>query len=326
MRLVLCYPAEPRHVRQIADVSPHAEVIDAGQERIAEEIHNADIFCGHAKVPVDWDRVVSQGRLQWIQSTAAGLDHCLVPSVIDSDIIVCSASGLLADQVAEQTLALVLGLCRGLPVFFEAQRKREFIRRPTRDLHHTTIGIVGLGGNGRRLVEVLRPWKVRILATDYFPFDRPEGVEALWPAENLNELLAVSDIVILTAPLNEQTRGMIDHEKLAIMKPGSLLINVARGPLVVEQDLVAALESGHLGGVGLDVTEIEPLPSESQLWDMPGVIITPHVGGQSARRLDDATDLVCRNLRQWISGGPLINLVDKRLGFPIRHRSDGEQK
>lgn len=322
MRIVLCYPAEARHVQQIADISPHAEVVDAGQERIAEEIHDADIFCGHAKVPVDWDRVVRQGRLQWIQSTAAGLDHCLVPSVIDSDIVVCSASGLLADQVAEQTFALLMGLARSLPVFFAAQRKREFFRRPTRDVHHTTVGIVGLGGNGRRLVEVLRPWKVRMLATDYFPFDCPAGVESLWPAENLDELLAESDIVILTAPLNDQTRGMIDQEKLSRMKPGALLINVARGPLVGETALVEALQSGHLGGAGLDVTEVEPLSTDSKLWDFPNVIITPHVGGQSARRLDDATDLICRNLRRWISGEPLFNLVDKRLGFPVRHPSD----
>jgi len=319
MRIVLCYPLESRHLEQIALIAPAAEIIDAGQEHIANEIHEADIFCGHAKVPVDWDHVVRADRLRWIQSTAAGLDHCLVPSVINSRIVVSSASGLLADQVAEQTLALLMGLCRSLPTFFDAQRRREFIRRPTRDIHHATIGIVGLGGNGRRLVEVFRPLKVRILATDYFPFDPPEGVEALWPPGRLDELLSASDIVILTAPLNATTRGMIDHRSLATMKRGALLINVARGPLVVEKDLVAALRSGHLGGAGLDVTEQEPLPSDSELWDMPNVIITPHVGGQSARRIDDATDFFCHNLRRHIAGKSPVNLVDKQLGFPIRY-------
>ncbi len=322
MRIVLCYPAQSQHVEQIARAAPDVTVIDAGQERIADEIHEADIFCGHAKVPVDWERVVRGGRLQWIQSTAAGLDHCLVPSVIDSKIVVSSASGLLADQVAEQTLALVTGLCRGLPVFFSAQHRREFIRRPTRDVHHSTIGIVGLGGNGRRLVEVFRPLKVRILATDYFPFDQPTGVETLWPPERLDDLLSASDIVILTAPLNATTRGMIDHQKLATMKQDALLINVARGPLVVEKDLVAALRSGHLGGAGLDVTEQEPLSPDSELWDMPNVIITPHVGGQSASRIDDATDFFCNNLRRWLAGRAPINLVDKQLGFPIRRPGD----
>jgi D-3-phosphoglycerate dehydrogenase len=102
------------------------------------------------------------------------------------------------------------------------------------------------------------------------------------------------------------------------MKKGAILINVARGPVVVESALVAALQSGHLGGAGVDVTEVEPLPAESPLWDLPQVIITPHVGAQSARRADDTTDLICDNLRRYLAHQPLRNLVDKRLGFPER--------
>src|SRR5215207_670490 len=156
MRLVLCYPIESKHLEQIRAAAPGHEIVDAGQERIAAELPSADIFCGHAKVPVPWPNVVKQGRLKWIQSSAAGLDHCLTPEVIDSDIIVTSASGLFADQVAEQTLALLLGLLRGLPTFFRQQQEHEFIRRPTRDLHQATVGIVGLGGNGTRIAETLR--------------------------------------------------------------------------------------------------------------------------------------------------------------------------
>ena len=103
---------------------PEAEIVDASQEQIAAEIFSADIFCGHAKVPVDWDGVVRQGRLQWIQSSAAGMDHCLVPSVIESEILVTSASGALADQVAEHTIALMTAWTRSLPTFFRASRRR----------------------------------------------------------------------------------------------------------------------------------------------------------------------------------------------------------
>jgi len=316
MRIVLCYPVEPRHVAQIAAAAGGAEVVNAGQERVAVELPGADIFCGHPKVPVPWDDVVAQGRLKWIQSSAAGLDHCLVPSVVQSDIVVTSASGVLADQVAEQTLALLLGLLRGLPTFFRAQQAKEFVRRPTMDLHRATVGIVGLGRNGRRLVEVLRPFRTRILATDWFPVHKPPGVEELWPPERLPDLLAQSDIVILAVPLTEQTRGMMDRGALAQMKSGAILINVARGPIVVEADMVEALRSGHLAGAGVDVTEVEPLPVESPLWELPNVIITPHVGGQSARRADDMTDFFCDNLARYLAGGPLRNLVDKRLGFP----------
>jgi phosphoglycerate dehydrogenase-like enzyme len=325
MRIVLCYPIEPRHLAQIQAAAPGHEVVDAGQERIAAELPTADVFCGHAKVPVPWSEVVRLGRLQWIQSSAAGLDHCLVPEVIASSIVVTSASGLFADQVAEQTLALLLGLLRSLPAFFRAQQAREFVRRPTRDLHYATVGIVGLGGNGTRIAQVLRPFKTRILATDMFADEQPPCVDALWPADQLDRLLAESDVVILCMPLNAQTQGMIAARELARMKRGAILINVARGPVVVEADLVAALRAGHLGGAGLDVTQVEPLAADSPLWDLPSVIITPHVGAQSARRADDTTDLVCENLRRYLAGRPLVNLVDKRLGYPTPAARRGEE-
>lgn len=318
MRIVLCYPAEAHHIQQIARAAPGDKVVDAGQEKVAQELFAADIFCGHAKTPVDWSAIVAQGRLRWIQSSAAGLDHCLTPSVVASDVIVTSASGVLADQVAEHALALIGALCRNLPTFFRAQQAREFIRRPTRDLHRSTVGIVGFGGVGRRIAEVLAPYGVRILATDWFPVDRPAHVAVLSGPDQLPELLEAVDILILAAPLTERTRGMIDRAAIARMRPGALLVNVARGPLVVEEALADALESGHLAGAALDVTETEPLPPESRLWAFPNCVITPHVAGQSARRIDDMTDFFCENLRRYRTGEPLLNLVDKRLGFPIR--------
>jgi phosphoglycerate dehydrogenase-like enzyme len=319
MRIVLCYPLKSEHLAQIAAAAPGADVVDAGQERVAAELFAADVFCGHAKVPVDWDGVMRAGRLRWIQSSAAGMDHCLVPSVCASDVVVTSASGVLADQVAEHAVALTTAWCRSLPAFFRAQGKKEFVRLPTRDLHRSTVGIVGLGGVGRRLAKVLGVFRTRILATDLFPLDKPEGVAALWPAERLPELLETSDIVVLAAPLNDATRGMIDAAALARMKPHALLVNVARGPLVVTADLIHALESRALAGAVMDVTDPEPLPADSPLWEMPNVIITPHVGGQSATRADDVTRIFCENLRRYLAGQPLWNyLADKRLGFPIR--------
>lgn len=319
MRIALCYPLEKSHLAQIAAVAPDAEIVNAGQERIAEELFHVDIFCGHAKVPVDWDGVVREGRLRWIQSSAAGMDHCLVPSVIASDIVVTSASGVLAEQVAEHAIALLTGWMRSLPAFFRAQQKKEFIRLPTRDLHRSTVGIVGFGGVGRRLASLLSAFKTRILATDMFPIDQPDYVVALWPAERLDELLAQSDVVVLALPLNEMTRGILNARALGRMKRGTLLANMARGPLVVTADLVDALKRGHLAGAVMDVTDPEPLPTQSELWNMPNVIITPHVGGQSALRIDNMTRMFCENLRRWRAGLPLINrLDDKRLGFPIR--------
>jgi phosphoglycerate dehydrogenase-like enzyme len=316
MRIAICYPLEQRHLKQIEAAAPGHEIVNAGQEGIAEAILEADIFCGHAKVPMPWAEVVRKGRLKWIQSSAAGLDHCLTPEVIASPIVVTSASGLFANQVAETTFALLLGLLRSMPVFFRAQEKREFIRRPTSDLHGRTVGIVGLGGNGRRIAEILSAFQTRILATDFFPTHCPPHVEALWPIDKLDELLRQAEILILTLPLNESTLGLINANKLSLLPKGAVLINVARGQVVVEKDLVAALQSGHLSGAGLDVTEIEPLPVDSPLWQMPQVMITPHVGAQSRRRLDDTTLLICENLKRYLAGAKPWNQVEKHLGFP----------
>jgi D-3-phosphoglycerate dehydrogenase len=176
--------------------------------------------------------------------------------------------------------------------------------------------IVGLGGNGRRLVEVLAPFRVRMLATDWFPVQRPPEVEFLGGPDTLSDLLPQADILLLAAPLTEHTRGMIDAAAIARMKPGSIIVNVARGPLVDERALADALASGHLDSAGLDVTPEEPPAAESPLWTAPRLVITPHVGGQSARRIDAMTDFFCDNLRRYLAGRSLRNLVDKRLGFP----------
>ena len=316
MRVVLCYPVQDRHVAQFQAAAPQCEIINAGQERVDELLPTADIFIGHAKVPVNWDRVLESGRLQWIQSSAAGLDHCLVPGVISSDIVVSSASGLFAPQVAEQTFSLLFGLLRKAPLFFRAEAKREFVRLPTDDLRGKTVGIVGMGGNGRMLARMLAPWDIKLVGTDYFPVDVPRELSAFWSADDLDNLLETSDIVILTLPLNAQTRGIFDARRFRRMRRGALLINVARGAVVVEEDLVEALKSGQLSGAGLDVTEVEPLSSESALWDDPKVMISPHVGAQSSRRVDDTTDFACLNLQRFLGGDEPYNRVDKDLGFP----------
>jgi phosphoglycerate dehydrogenase-like enzyme len=307
LRIVLCYPVEPRHIEQIAAAAPHAQVVDAGQERIAEELLTADIFCGHCKVPVPWDEVVRQGRLRWIQSSAAGLDHCLVPSVVASEIAVTSASGVLANQVADHTIALVTGVLRSLPLFLRAQQKHEFIRRPTRDLHGKRVGIIGLGCNGRRLAEVLSVFQTHIIATDWFCVNKPPQVAEMLPADAVDKMLPRVDILILAAPLTNVTRHMIDSRRLALLPKGAIVVNVARGSLVVTEDFIAALESGHLGGAAVDVTDPEPLPATSRLWDLPNVIITPHNSANTPSSGEAANEIFLTNLAAYAKGEPLHN-------------------
>ncbi|MDR1291305.1 MAG: D-2-hydroxyacid dehydrogenase [Planctomycetaceae bacterium] len=330
MNLVVCFkevPVADYLIERIGQVWQDVDIINVGQDRIAEVLLDADYFCGHAKVPVDWDKIVSQGRLKWIQSSAAGMDWCLVPSVINSEITITTASGVLADQVAEHTLGLIISWMRNLPVFLDEQHNkqtpdyRKFIRRPTRDLTNSTVGIVGFGGVGRRLSQVLAPFKTRIIATDLFPESKPPHVAELWGANRLDDLLDQSDIVILCLPLNSATKNLFDKNKFKQMNNTALFVNVARGQLVVTSDLVDALEAGSIAGAVIDVTSPEPLPSASPLWDFNNVIITPHVAGQFHRRFDNVVDIFIENIKRYKNGEKLINYLTpegKKFGFPLR--------
>lgn len=330
--LVVCFRSEPVEDQLIARIndawSSSLKIINVGQADVAEALLEADYFCGHAKVPVDWSQVVAQKRLQWIQSSAAGMDWCLVPEIIESDITITTAAGVLSDQVAEHGLALILGWGRNLRSFIYDQRVeignpdyRKFKRKPTFDLISKTVGIVGFGGVGRRFSEVVAPFTDNILAVDLFPENKPSHVTKLWSADRLDQLLAESDVVFLSLPLNSETRGMFNAERLAQMKRGTLLANLARGPLVEVSPLIEALESQHLGGFVADVTFPEPLPADSPLWDFENVIITPHIAGQIGWRFDDICDIYCENVRRFRAGEPLINNLSpqgKVWGFPLR--------
>ena len=330
--LVVCFRSEPVSEHLIARINaswPEMNIINTDQRGIAEALLEADYFCGHAKVPVDWDRIVGQKRLRWIQSSAAGMDWCLVPSVIASGITVTTAAGVLSDQVAEHGLALILAWHRNIRAFVLDQFAqadnpdwRKFKRKPTGDLTGKTIGIVGFGGVGRRFSKVVAPFAGRILAVDLFPENKPDHVDELWPADRLDDLLAASDVVFLSLPLNCDTRGIFSAKRLARMKPNALLANMARGPLIDTDALADALESEKLGGAIMDVTSPEPLPPNHRLWDFPNVLITPHVGGQIHCRFEDICDIFCENVRRFKAGEPLINRLSaegKRLGFPLRN-------
>ena len=321
--IVTCFPLNDSHVQRFREAAQDDfEVVVSSQKHITQDIFKADVFCGHAKVPVDWNEVVKAGKLSWIQSSAAGLDHCLTPPVIDSEILVSGCSGLFANQVAEQTMALLMGLIRRLPVFFSAQQKKQYVRRPTDNLFGKTVGIVGFGGNGQRIAQVLRPLTGQILATDCFP----DACQALVQQETVQDVLAEdqlettllpkADVLIVTLPLSDLNEQLIAERQLRLLKPGSYLINVGRGSVVDTDALVNNLTSGHLGGAGIDVVDPEPLPVESPLWEMENVIISPHVAAQSPHRIPVTIDLFCENLARFRMGKSLLNQVDKKLGFP----------
>lgn len=329
--IVTCFPITPEQVETVRQlVAPEFQVIEADHDSIPSDIFAADIFFGHAKgKPVDWSKVVDQGKLKWIQSSAAGLDHCLSPEVIAcDDIMVSGCSGLFAPQVAETSMALLMGLIRSLPVFFEAKAKREYVRRFTDEVFGKTIGIVGFGGNGQQIAKTLRPMVGKVLATDKFPESTiAKGYEGLaakvYTDSQLHEMLPQCDVVIATLPLSEENEQLISDDQFSLMPKGSYFINVGRGSVVDQDALIRAIESGHLAGAGIDVANPEPIDPTSKLWEFPNVIITPHIGAQSVHRVPRTIDLFCQNFKRYTSGDSLINLVDKQLGFPRpEHRFD----
>ncbi|MDR0337959.1 MAG: protein kinase [Planctomycetaceae bacterium] len=329
--LVVCFketPVEQPLIDRIHAAWSEVNIINVGQKDIASALLEADYFCGHAKVPVDWDVLVRQNRIRWIQSSAAGMDWLLVPSVIKSDIAITTASGVLADQVAEHTLSLILAWMRNISTFQREQHDpttpdyRKFIRRSTHDLTGLTVGIVGFGGVGRRLSEVLAPFQTRILAIDLYPTEKPNHIAELWSTDKLDQLLSESNVVVLCLPLNAQTRELFNAKRFQSFRKDALFVNVARGQLVVMHDLVEVLQQGLIAGAVMDVTSPEPLPPDHPLWNFyPNVLITPHVGGQSHRRFEDVVDIFTANISRWQRQLPLINFLTpkgKELGFPIR--------
>lgn len=316
-KMLLCYPADEADLKLIAQAATNHQIVVGPQDSVSPAIFDAEIFCGHIRTGVDWDSIVAGGRLKWIQSSAAGLDHCLVPSILQSDIAVSGASGLFADQVAEQTMALVYGLLRGLPTFFRDQTARIFKRIPLDDLRTKSVAVLGCGGNGQRIANLLAGQCKRLTATDLFPESVDHaGRFRVFPADQIDQVLAQSDLVVCTLPLDSTTSGILNERRLKLIRTGGYLINVGRGKLVEEDSLVKLLLDGKLKGAGLDVFDTEPLPAASLLWDMPNVILTPHVGAQSVTRNRDTTLLFCENLRRYAAGKTLINLVDKQLGMP----------
>jgi D-3-phosphoglycerate dehydrogenase len=320
--IVTCFPISDPQIKQIRSAAGQDfEVVVATQDEIEEKIFLADIFCGHAKMMLDWNRVIAQGRLRWIQSTAAGLDHCLVPAVIESPVLVSGCSALFATQVAEQTLALLTGLIRSLPVFFRAQLQRDYTRRPTDILSNKRVGILGLGGNGQQIARVLRPLTAHISATDLFldhcqPLIEQKLIDDLHAPSETASLLPQVDILIVTLPLTASNEGLLGQTELASLKRHAYLINVGRGSVINTDALIDQLKNGHLAGAGIDVVDPEPLPASSPLWDLPNVIITPHVGAQSPFRIPLTVDLFCENLVRFMRREVLINQVDKQLGLP----------
>jgi glyoxylate/hydroxypyruvate reductase A len=256
-------------------------------------------------------------KLRWIQASSSGIGEWVRRlGIVHSPIVVTNAAGLHSVALAEYVLFVMLYFARRWPLMVAEQRAHHWERCAIDTLEGKTLGIVGLGNVGRMIARMAQPFGVRVIGTRRSLSEtETSDVAAVYGADGLRTLLKESDFVVLIVPHTAETVGLIGAAELACMRPGALLINIARGSVVDERALIEALRSGHLGGAALDVVTREPLNADSPLWDMTNVLITPHSMSTAMTENARLTDLFADNLLRYVNGEPLRNVIDKVRGY-----------
>lgn len=253
--------------------------------------------------------------LRWVHAGSAGVNHVLSAEVVESDVVVTNSRGVFDEPMAEYVLALVLAFAKDLPATLGLQRERRWRHRETERLGGRRALVAGTGPIGRAIGRKLAAAGMSVTGVGRRARETDPDLGSVLPMERLAEGLADADYVVLAAPLTEATRYMIDEAALSAMKPTARLVNVGRGPLVAQEDLVEALAAGRIAGAALDVFADEPLPESSPLWTMDNVIVSPHMSGDVVGWRSELVALFHDNLTRYLDGRPLRNVVDKRRGY-----------
>jgi phosphoglycerate dehydrogenase-like enzyme len=260
--------------------------------------------------------------LRWMHTGTAGVASLLYPELVESDVVLTNSAGVHAPAIAETVLAMMLHFARGLDFAAHAQARREWDTRPFAEradvigeLDGGTVGILGFGGIGREVARRAQALGMNVVATRRSGRPAPEGVDVLIGPDAIARVLAVADYVVISLPSTPTTRGLLGPDQIKGMKRGAVLTNVARGDIVDEDALATALRAGVLRGAGLDVFREEPLPSASPLWDLPNVLITPHVSATTPRFWVREVELIRDNIARYAAGRALRNVVDKERGY-----------
>jgi phosphoglycerate dehydrogenase-like enzyme len=272
------------------------------EARFTELVAGAEIVLGYPRedpAQIAW-LVRTAPQLRWVQATFAGAGQQLAAAGLsreDVDRIVWTSSvGIHATPLGEWALFGILALTKGLPRLDADKRARHWAHYPVDEVRGTTVLIAGLGEIGREVARLAEAFGMNVLSTR-----RAEG--------DLDELLPRADSLVVTLPLTEETRGMFDRRRIALMKRGAIVVNIGRGPVVDEQALIDALRSGHLRGAALDVFATEPLPTDSPLWELDNVIVSPHTAAQSIHENERIVELFADNLRRYLAGEELHSLI-----------------
>ncbi len=317
MKIVLGSRPNDGRLSTFRSAYPGVEFVSAeSAEQIIREIADADAFFGNPSR----DAYLAARKLRWIQAPSAGIEFVRsIPELIESDVVLTNARGAHAATIAEHTFAMLLSLTRGLRFFDHAKGCHTWLRgegyRNVVGIDGLTLGIVGFGNIGRAIAKRGFGFEMRVKAVDANEVPANEHVESVWRLDRLHDLLRETNVLAIAVPITPETRGMIGEAEIRLLKPGSYLMVVSRGGIVDEKALVAALNDGHLAGAGLDVTETEPLPPGSPLWDAPNLIITPHISGGSTLTTEIMWSIFHENVGHFVRGEPLKNVTNKRLGY-----------
>lgn len=300
----------------LAPVAEHAEIRYTDSDGLATVLEGADVLFVYDfltdALPHAWHAAES---LRWVHAAAAGVDPIMFPALRDSDVIVTNSRGVFDQPIAEYVLAQILSFAKDLPESLRLQREHTWRHRESERIAGRTALVVGTGPIGRAIARLLTAVGMKVRGSGRRARDDDPDFGIVTATEDLPEELSGADFVVVAAPLTEQTRGMFDTALFGAMKPSARFVNVGRGDLVRTDDLVEALRSGEIAGAALDVVDIEPLPPEHPLWDIPNVMITPHNSGDFTGWRDALVDVFVDNFQRWRSGGDLENVVDKRLGY-----------
>jgi phosphoglycerate dehydrogenase-like enzyme len=310
---LLVLDAEP--LPRLGRLTGRARVLHADASTLAEQLPLADVL-------LVWDftsdavRRAWPGkgpRPRWVHTASAGVDHLLCPELAASKTVVTNARGIFDQPIAEYVAALILAMAKDLPRTLDLQHDREWRHRESLRVAGTHACVIGTGPIGRAIAATLKALGITTALVGRRQRDKIHG------PDDLDQLLAKADWVVCAAPLTDDTRGMFNLSRFGVMQPTARFINIGRGQLVVEDDLVRALERRWISGAALDVFEREPLPPDSPLWTVPGLLISPHMSGDTIGWRDDLATQFMQMYERWEQGLPPPNVVDKTRGYVPGH-------
>lgn len=326
MSLLIHTAIDSARLEAIRTVAGGYPVVNAASEAEAlAAIPDAEAFFGKITPAL----LARAQRLRWVQSATASLEHYVFPELVDHPCTLTNMRGLYSDVIAEHVFAYILAFSRNLHIYIRRQQQHRYepvggetersnfasgpgvvsvIDRAHKHVTGATLGIVGLGGIGTEIATRARAFGMQVIAVD------PVNPDA-WPLDRLPDLLAQSDWVVIAAPHTPVTQGLFDEAMIRRMKPTAYLINIGRGAIIKLDALATCLRDHAIAGAALDVYEIEPLPSDHPLWDMENVILTPHIAGNCTLIAERHLAVVTENLRRFLSGAPLQNVVRKSEWF-----------